>query len=137
MGSPTPPSLSQPPSVTSTHASPLVSFQSDVPVPTPPPPHQSGATSLGNFKTSNPNLAMPVGPVSGASLPSAVAAVSVEGGATSTAYRLTTPSPGGTGVASSATTTSKASNVPNANIEKAYDAAVLAVNAAAKTATSE
>ena len=102
----------------------MVSYQSDVPVPTPPPPNQSGTTSLGNFKASNPNL------------PSAVAAVSVEGGATSTAYRLTTPPPSGTGVAgSSATTTSKASNVANANIEKAYDAAVLAVNAAAKTAS--
>ena len=130
VGSPTPSPLSQLTFATSTHSSSLVSFPPDVPVPTPPPASQSGAASHGNFKASNPNIAMLVGAVSGASLPAGAVATSVEGGATSAAYR---PVQGATGIGGSMTVTSTASNIPKG----AHDAAVSALDAAARIAASK
>lgn len=71
---------------------------------------------------------MLVGAVSGASLPAGAVATSVEGGATSAAYR---PVQGTTGIGGSMTST--ASNIPKG----AHDAAVSALDAAARIAASK
>ena len=73
---------------------------------------------------------MQVGAASGASLPNVATATSVEGSATSAAYR---PTQGVVGVGGSMTVASTASTVP----KEAHVAAISAVHAAAMTAASK